>query len=105
MSPAKPIRVFLVDDHTIVRQGVRALLAATADLSVVGEASDAGECMRLLPGLSADVAVVDLSLPGVHGTDLVRRIKAETRCKTLVLSMHASPEVVERARDAGCDGY
>jgi DNA-binding NarL/FixJ family response regulator len=110
-TPGKRIiRVFLVDDHTIVRQGVRALLTANRDLAVVGEAGDADDALRLLPPLRPDVAVVDLSLPGVHGTELVRRLKADPGLKepplrVLVLSMHAGPEVVERARAAGCDGY
>lgn len=104
-APETMVRVFLVDDHTIVRQGVRALLAATPDLVVVGEASDATECLARLPSLAPEVAVVDLSLPGMHGTDLVRRLKADFPVKILVLSMHASPEVVERVRDAGADGY
>jgi DNA-binding NarL/FixJ family response regulator len=103
------VRVLLVDDHTIVRQGVRALLGATADLVVVGEASDAEGCFRLVAADKPDVAVVDLSLPGMHGTEVVSRLKTgagtEGRLGVVVLSMHAAPEVVARARVAGCDAY
>jgi DNA-binding NarL/FixJ family response regulator len=105
--------VVLVDDHTIVRQGVRALLAATPDLVVVAEASDAEGCYRVVEAERPDVAVVDLSLStsqamgrGVHGTEVVQRLKAmPAGPRVVVLSMHAAPEVVARARAAGCDAY
>ncbi len=102
------IRVVLVDDHMIVRQGVRALLQSTLGapaIRVVGEASDAASCYELVARERPDVAVVDLSLPGVHGTDVVRQLKSAPGPAVVVLSMHASPEVVARARAAGCDGY
>jgi DNA-binding NarL/FixJ family response regulator len=105
--------VVLVDDHTIVRQGVRALLGATPDLVVVGEASDADGCYRLVEAERPDVAVVDLSLalstpsrPSVHGTEVVQKLKRTSGGpRVVVLSMHAAPEVVARARAAGCDAY
>ncbi|MFI5291032.1 MAG: response regulator, partial [Polyangia bacterium] len=99
------VRVLLVEDHTIVRQGLRALLGTSPDLEVVGEAKDGVEAVRLAGDLQPDVVVLDLSLPALHGTEALRRIKAGTRAKVVVLSMHSSPEVVARARDAGCDGY
>jgi DNA-binding NarL/FixJ family response regulator len=99
------IRIFLIDDHTIVRQGVRALLAATADLLVVGEAADGESSLPLITSLKPDVVVVDLSLPGMHGTEVVKRLKADTATRVVVLSMHAAPEVVESALRAGCDAY
>jgi DNA-binding NarL/FixJ family response regulator len=103
------VRVVLVDDHTIVRQGVRALLGATPDIVVVGEASDAEGCFRLVAAETPDVAVVDLSLPGMHGTEVVSRLKSSGGSGggvgVVVLSMHAAPEVVARARAAGCDAY
>ena len=104
-KPGAKIRVVLVDDHTIVRQGVRALLGATKDLVVVGEASEAEACFALVTAERPDVVVVDLSLPGMHGTELVRQLKLREAPRIVVLSMHASPEVVERARIAGCDAY
>jgi DNA-binding NarL/FixJ family response regulator len=99
------IRVLLVEDHTIVRQGLRALLSASADLVIVGEASDGLSGVKRAEELQPDVVVMDLSLPSLHGTEAIRRIKASTRARVVVLSMHTAPEVVARARDAGCDGY
>jgi two-component system, NarL family, response regulator NreC len=98
-------RVLLVEDHVMVRQGLRALLGASEDLEVVGETADGGDAVRLTAELSPDVVVMDLSLPGLHGTEAVRRIKAQSPAKVVVLSMHTAPEVVSRAREAGCDGY
>lgn len=105
VASVKRIRVLLVEDHTIVRQGLRVLLGASADLEVVGEAKDGVEAVRLAAELEPEVVVLDLSLPALHGTEALRRIKSGTRAKVVVLSMHSSPEVVARARDAGCDGY
>lgn len=105
VSTVPRVRVLLVEDHTIVRQGLRALLGTSPDLEVVGEAKDGVEAVRLAGDLQPDVVVLDLSLPALHGTEALRRIKAGTRAKVVVLSMHSSPEVVARARDAGCDGY
>lgn len=99
------IRVLLVEDHTIVRQGLRALLGSSSDLEVVGEAKDGVEAVQLASELKPDVVVLDLSLPVLHGSEALRRIKAGTAAKVVVLSMHSSPEVVARAREAGCDGY
>src|SRR4051812_36979363 len=98
-------RVLLVEDHTIVRQGLRALLGAQADLEVVGEAASGAVGLALATTLEPDVVVMDLSLPGLHGTEALRRIKSQTSCKVVVLSMHTAAEVVARALDAGCDGY
>ncbi len=96
----------LVDDHTIVRQGVRALLGATPDIVVVGDACDATECFSLVDRERPEVVVLDLSLPGMHGTEVVRQLKLRHEPpRVVVLSMHASPEVVSRARGAGCDAY
>jgi DNA-binding NarL/FixJ family response regulator len=100
------IRVLLVEDHTVVRQGLRALLGATGDIEVVGEAADGAEAVKLAGQLRPDLVVMDLSLPGLHGTEACKRIKAlEPEMKVVVLSMHATPEFVGRAREAGCDGY
>jgi DNA-binding NarL/FixJ family response regulator len=91
----------------MVRQGLRALLGATDDLTLVGEAAEGTQAVRLADELHPDVVVMDLSLPGLHGTEVLRRIKQKpgSESKVVVLSMHAAPEVVARAREAGCDGY
>ena len=99
-------RVLLVEDHTVVRQGLRALLGASADLEVVGEAADGVEAVRLTTELKPDVVVMDLSLPELHGTEAIKRIRqGGSDTKIVVLSMHSSPAVVQRAREAGCHGY
>jgi DNA-binding NarL/FixJ family response regulator len=99
------IRVLLVEDHTIVRQGLRALLGTNSDLQITGEASDGASAVKLTAELRPHVVVMDLSLPGLHGTEAIRRIKTDSDAKVVVLSMHSAPEVVARAREAGCDGY
>jgi DNA-binding NarL/FixJ family response regulator len=98
------IRVLLVEDHTIVRQGLRALLH-TREIDVIGEAADGTTAVRLAAELKPDVVVMDLSLPGLHGTEAIRRVKSLLQTKVVVLSMHTAPEIVARAREAGCDGY
>ncbi|MCU1281851.1 MAG: transcriptional regulator LuxR family, partial [bacterium] len=98
-------RVLLVEDHTVVRQGLRALLGASSDLEVVGEAADGVEAVRLTTELQPDVVVMDLSLPELHGTEAIKRIREGSDTKVVVLSMHSSPAVVQRAREAGCHGY
>jgi DNA-binding NarL/FixJ family response regulator len=74
-------------------------------VEVIGDTPDGAEAVRLTDEMSPDVVVMDLSLPGLHGTEALRRIKASSRAKVVVLSMHTAPEVVARAREAGCDGY
>src|SRR5262249_33356156 len=74
-------------------------------LEVVGEASDGAAAVQRTTELAPDVVVMDLSLPSLHGTEALRRIKSSTSAKVVVLSMHTAPEVVARAREAGCDGY
>jgi DNA-binding NarL/FixJ family response regulator len=84
---------------------LRALLGASPDLEVVGEAADGIEAIALVAELRPDVVVMDLSLPGMHGTEIIKRIRSSSDAKIVVLSMHSSPAVVERAREAGCHGY
>src|SRR3954471_23123957 len=106
MGATMRTRVLLVEDHTVVRQGLRALLGASSDLEVVGEAADGIEAVRLTSELHPDVVVMDLSLPELHGTEAIKRIReGGSDTKVVVLSMHSSPAVVQRAREAGCHGY
>lgn len=100
------IRVLLIDDHAVVREGYRHLLAGTGRIEVVAEAdSGAAGYRRFLKG-GIDVVVIDLSLPGVGGLEVLRRMKRrEPQLHALVFSMHEEPVIVERALAAGASGY
>ena len=100
------IRVVLADDHKIVRDGLKRILAATSDLAVAAEAGDGDELLRLVKGNDYDVAVVDMSMPGLAGIALVKRLKDEKpKLRVLVLSMHGERQYAARALKAGASGY
>jgi DNA-binding NarL/FixJ family response regulator len=100
------IRVFLVDDHAIVRDGLRMLLEAQPDIKVIGEAGDGLEAIRLAMPLSPDVMIVDIDIPKLNGIEVVHRVVEDcpsTRC--LVLSMHSTKQHILRALKAGVMGF
>jgi len=100
------IRVLLADDHKIVRDGLKRILASTVDLEVAGEAADGDALLRLAKAADFDIAVVDLSMPGLSGIALVKRLKAEKpKLRVLVLSMHGEQQYAARALKAGASGY
>jgi DNA-binding NarL/FixJ family response regulator len=100
------IRVLLADDHQIVRDGLRGILAAQADVEVAGEAADGDQALALVRANDYDVAVLDLSMPGLSGLDLVKRLKREKpQLRLLVLSMHGEQQYAARALKAGASGY
>jgi DNA-binding NarL/FixJ family response regulator len=100
------IRVLLADDHEIVRDGLKRILGASSDIEVAGEAADGDEALALARAHDYDVALLDMSMPGLSGIDLVKRLKAEKpRMKLLVLSMHGEPQYAARALKAGASGY
>ncbi|MBN1769738.1 MAG: response regulator transcription factor [Deltaproteobacteria bacterium] len=100
------IRVGLVEDHRIVREGLRALLAREADFEPAGEAGTAAEAVELAGRERPDVLVLDVGLPGGSGVDALKRILAASpRTKVVVLSMHAAESVVRAALRAGAVGY
>lgn len=106
MNDDPTVRVFLLDDHEIVRQGVRSLLEAQPDFSVVGEASTAAEARARIPALAPDVAVLDVRLPDGDGVTVCRDIRAqvpEVRC--LMLTSFADDEALFDAIMAGASGY
>ena len=105
-STAAPIRVLLAEDHTIVRQGLVALLRAQRGIEVVGEAEDGLEAVAATQRLLPDVVVMDLAMPRMQGLEAMRRIHEECpKTAVLVLSMHASEEHVRPAIRAGARGY
>lgn len=100
------IAVLLVDDHTVVRKGIRRLLEDDERIRVVAEASNGRDALELAQRLKPDVAIVDVGLPLLNGIELTRQLKAVCeRTAVLVLSMHADPAYVRRALQAGARGY
>src|SRR5688500_3115876 len=100
------IRIVLADDHTIVREGLKGLLVAAGDMEVVGEASDGGQVMERVRGLDFDLLLLDMSMPGRSGIELIRQVRAEKpKLKVLILSMHEESQYAVRAIRAGASGY
>jgi DNA-binding NarL/FixJ family response regulator len=101
------IRVVLVDDHAIVRTGLKAVLGAARDIEVVGEAAGGHEATALLATTEADVVVMDLSMSDGDGITATRAITSskEQRARVLVLTMHAEEAYLERVLEAGASGY
>ncbi len=99
-------RVLLADDHALVRDGLRHILEGTSGFEVVGEAYDGPTTISLVRGTPADVLVLDLSMPGRNGIELVKQIKEELpTLRVLVLTMHAEQQYAVRAFKAGASGY
>jgi DNA-binding NarL/FixJ family response regulator len=100
------IRLLLADDHTLLRAGLRMLLAAEPGFEVVGEASSGEEAVALAAELSPDVVLMDLSMPGIGGLEAIRRIAAAGgRTRVLALTVHAESEYLMPVLEAGGAGY
>jgi DNA-binding NarL/FixJ family response regulator len=100
------IKVLIADDHTLVREGLRQLLAATTDIRVAAEAVNGDEALALVKANEYDLAVLDMSMPGVSGIELIKRVRLEKpRLRLLVLSMHGEQQYAARALKAGASGY
>ncbi|HLL90643.1 MAG TPA: response regulator transcription factor, partial [Tepidisphaeraceae bacterium] len=105
-TPPKPRRILIVDDHPILREGLARLLSGEPDLSVVGEADDAGTAAQLAEELQPDLAIVDIGLRGRNGIELVKDLQVRLPAlPVLVLSMFDESLYGERARRAGARGY
>ena len=99
-------RLLVADDHKIVRDGLKRILAGTSDLEVAAEAASGDEALALVKANDYDVAMLDMSMPGLAGIELVKRLKAEKpKMKMLVLSMHGEHQYAARALKAGASGY
>ena len=99
-------RILLVDDHPVVRQGIRQILAGAFTPAVVGEAATAEEGMRELRNTDWDVLVLDLTLPGTSGLDMLKELRRiRPTLPVLVLSMHPPDQFARRAINAGASGY
>lgn len=103
----KRITVLLADDHTIVREGLRALLALEKDIEVVGEAANGHQAVAFAHNLVPDVVVMDLAMPLLNGFDAIERIRESTppSTKLLVLSAYDNDAYIQQARALGASGY
>ncbi|MFD2529699.1 response regulator transcription factor [Polaribacter marinaquae] len=100
------INVVLADDHVLVRNGIKALLEDETGITVIGEASDGKEAIRIISTNKPDILIVDIRMPEMNGIEVVAEIsKNHKEIKTLVLSMHDSEEYVVKSIQAGADGY
>ena len=100
------IKIFIADDHPVVRQGVRQIVALHDDLVVAGEATTGRETVERLPQLTCDVVLLDLSLPDIDGLDLLKDLRrSRPQTPVLVLTMHSEAQFAVRALKAGAAGY
>lgn len=100
------IRVFIADDHAIVRHGLRELIASTSDMKVVGEATDGRQLLNAAPTLEADVVILDLSLPKVNGPEVLKRIKQmRAELNILVLTMYPEDQYAVALLRSGASAY
>ena len=98
--------ILLVEDHTILRDGIKALLSGNPDLVVIGEAGDGREAIQRSQELQPQVILMDLSMPNINGTEAIRAIKQRNPAiKIIVLTVHKSEEYVRASLEAGADGY
>jgi DNA-binding NarL/FixJ family response regulator len=100
------IRVLLADDHAIIRDGVKQILADTDDLVVAGEAANGAEVLKMVADREGDLLVLDISMPGKSGLDLIKLVKHDKpRLPILIFSMHNEEQYALRALHAGASGY
>jgi NarL family two-component system response regulator LiaR len=106
MSEASPIRVMLVDDHAMLRKGLRFFLAGFDDLELVGEATSAREAVRLCAELEPDVVLMDMVMPDMDGAAATRIIREQTpRTQVIALTSFQEEDLIERALEAGAISY
>jgi len=106
MPTAPPIRILLVDDHTLVRQGIRRLLEDQPNLQVVGEAADGQEAVARAAKLQPDVILMDIGMPGMNGLEATEIIKQRSpSIQVLLLTAHDDEEYLFRALKVGASGY
>ena len=99
-------RVLIADDHLLVRAGIRALLESIDGVTVVGEANDGREAVELTANVRPDIALIDISMPGLNGLEAATRIREQSpSTRVIMLSMHANDMYVRQALKAGAAGY
>lgn len=100
------IKILIADDHAIVREGLKQIVADTSDMIVTAEASDGHEVLALISQDNYDVVVLDMAMPGLTGLDILKQIKRETpELPVLILSVHPEEQYAVRALKAGASGY
>jgi DNA-binding NarL/FixJ family response regulator len=100
------VKIVIADDHPIVRQGLRQMIEADRNLTVVGEASDGETALQLIETHQPDVAVLDIDMPRIGGFDVVRELeRKKIRVKIIFLTMHTEEEIFQTAMDLGVGGY
>ncbi len=106
MVNSKELRILVADDHEIVRRGVKSLLSSKPEWKVCAEAASGREAIALAEQHRPDIAVVDISMPGLNGLEATRKIrKASPKTEVLILSLHFSDQLVREIVDAGARGY
>ncbi len=100
------INVLLVDDHTILRDGLKQIFSECSDIHVVGEAAEGLAALKQIHSLPIDVVIMDMSMPGRSGLELLKQVKTEKpKLPVLILSMHSEEQYAVRAYRAGASGY
>ncbi len=102
----KPINIVIVDDHSMIREGLKQLLELEGDISVIGEAGDGLECMTLLNKVVPDVLLLDINMPNMNGLQVLEQLKREKKnVKVLILTIHNEIEYLLKAVNIGVNGY
>jgi two-component system response regulator NreC len=100
------LRIFIVDDHCVLRAGLRALLSGEANLEVVGEAADGEEAIRLVPQIKPDIVLMDITLPGMNGLETAKKILEQLPdVRVLMLTVHKDHSLAREALNFGVSGY
>jgi len=102
----KKIRVFIVDDHIMLREGIKKLINSDSNFEIIGESGDGSEAVELVNKLKPDIVLMDISLPSLNGIEATRRIKRDNpKVKVLALTMHDNEEYLSQMLQAGASGY
>ncbi len=100
------VQIALVDDHALVRAGIRKLLEGFSDIEIVGEAGDGRAAIELVEAKNPDIVIMDIAMPGLNGLEAVERLSKDfPRTRVIILSMHATEEYVLKALRSGAKGY